>query len=311
VSSPPEAQRAQFQLILERGLAGGDSPAAAEEVLRRVEEASAGRTLGDAADAVASTPTSAAEQVTHAAEAAPPRAEAEAAAVLVETAAQVVAPTAEAPAVHEATREMLAAPDRAMAPEARRGRGLLKDAMPRRLGPVQALDARVFLAINSVPHPRWLDGLANGITVLTTGGWLWVFGVLGAYLLRVRKSWQALGTLLPSMVLATWIVEHPIKGYFRRKRPFISIVRALVIGKKPGSWSFPSGHTASSFGSAWILSTIWPRRAPIFLALASCVGLSRVYVGAHYPGDVTVGALLGIGLSEIFRRGIRKVLKLH
>ena len=311
MSSPPEEQRSRVQQILEDELARVDSPEAAEEVVRRVEQMAEGRTLGDAADAAASAPAPAASQVAQAAEAAPPRPQAQAAAVLVETAAQVVAPTPDTPAVRQATREVLAAPAEAIRPESQRGRSLLKEAMLRRLGPIQALDTRVFLAVNCLPHPRWLDGLANAVTVLTTGGWLWVFAVLGAYLLRVRKSWQALETLLPSMVLATWIVEHPVKGYFRRKRPFIAIVRALVVGQKPGSWSFPSGHTASSFGSAWILSTIWPRRSPIFFALAASVGLSRVYVGAHYPGDVTVGALLGMTLSEVFRRGVRKVLKLR
>ncbi len=309
MSSPPEGQRAQLHKILERELARVDSPEAADEILRRAEEVAEGRTLADAAGAAASTPNTAAQQVTRAGETAPPGAEAETAAVLVETAAQAVGPASDASAARQATRDVLCSPDQAIPRETRRGRGLLKSAMLRRLGPAQALDARIFLAINSVPHPRWLDVLANAVTVLTTGGWLWVFGVLGAYLLRVRKSWRAFETLVPSMLLATWVVEHPVKGYFRRKRPFIAVVRALVVGKKPGSWSFPSGHTASSFGSAWILSTIWPRRAPIFLSFAASVGLSRIYVGAHYPGDVTVGALLGIGLSEVFRRAVRKLLK--
>ncbi|HET6319948.1 MAG TPA: phosphatase PAP2 family protein, partial [Chloroflexota bacterium] len=104
-----------------------------------------------------------------------------------------------------------------------------------------------------------------------------------------------------------WIVEYPIKAYFRRRRPFVEIVRALVIGKKPGSWSFPSGHTAASFASAWVLSTVWPRRAPAFFSLAATVGLSRIYVGAHYPGDVTSGALAGLVLADLIRRAVRRV----
>ena len=110
--------------------------------------------------------------------------------------------------------------------------------------------------------------------------------------------------LLPSVVVATWLIEYPIKAFFRRRRPFSRIVEALVIGKKPGSWSFPSGHTGASFASAWILSLVWPRLAPVFVGLAGTVGFSRVYVGAHYPGDVLSGAILGTLLSETVRRVI-------
>jgi undecaprenyl-diphosphatase len=145
------------------------------------------------------------------------------------------------------------------------------------------------------------------VAVLFTGGWIWVIGTLFAYLLRVPKSWVAVKRLLPSVVIATWVIEYPVKAFFRRRRPFVRIVQALVIGKKPGSWSFPSGHTGSSFASAWILSTIWPGRAPFFFALASAVGFTRIYVGAHYPGDVTSGAFLGMVLSETVRRIVKRL----
>ena len=110
------------------------------------------------------------------------------------------------------------------------------------------------------------------------------------------------------MTVATWLVEYPIKAYFRRKRPFIEVVRALVIGKKPGSWSFPSGHTASSFASAGVLSTVWPEYRAAYYALAGLVGLSRTYLGAHYPGDVLSGALAGAVLGELTRRATRAIL---
>jgi undecaprenyl-diphosphatase len=164
-----------------------------------------------------------------------------------------------------------------------------------------------YLAVNEAPHPGVVDSLAWALAIITTGGWIWVIGTLVAYLLRVPDSWQAVKRLLPSVVVATWLVEYPIKAFFRRRRPFSTIVEALVIGKKPGSWSFPSGHTASSFASAWILSTVWPTRAPLFVTLASIVGFSRIYLGAHYPGDVASGAVLGTLLSEIVRQINRRL----
>jgi undecaprenyl-diphosphatase len=179
-----------------------------------------------------------------------------------------------------------------------RGRTLLKDAVLRRMGPLQRLDASVYLAVNGIPHAPWLDRAASWITVWATGGWIWAGAVLVARLLGVRRARGALIDLLPSIVAATWIVEHPVKAIFRRRRPFVDVVRALVVGKKPGSWSFPSGHTASSFAAAWVLSKRWPRQSPLFFALAALVGTSRIYVGAHYPGDVVTGAGAGMLLSE-------------
>src|SRR5260370_22768352 len=151
------------------------------------------------------------------------------------------------------------------------------------MGPLNALDARVYLAVNDGPHPGPLDCMAWTLALITTGGWIWVIGALVAYLVRVPDSWTAVKRLLPSVVIATWLIEYPTKAFFRRRRPFARIVEALVIGKRPGSWSFPSGHTASSFASAWILASVWPKRAPVFFTLPGIVGFSRIYLRAHYP----------------------------
>jgi undecaprenyl-diphosphatase len=55
-----------------------------------------------------------------------------------------------------------------------------------------------------------------------------------------------------------------------------------------------------------MLSSVWPRQAPIFFSLAGMVGFSRIYVGAHYPGDVISGAVLGVTFSEMVRRVVAR-----
>jgi undecaprenyl-diphosphatase len=226
-------------------------------------------------------------------------------------AAHAIVARLERPAAEPVAAEAQAAPkpSEPVSPKAQRGRRLLKQAVLKRMGPLNALDAQVYMAVNEAPHPGTLDSLAWALAIVTTGGWIWVIGALVAYLIRVPKSWQAFKRLLPSVAIATWLIEYPIKAYFRRKRPFVRIVRALVIGKKPGSWSFPSGHTGSSFASAWILSSVWPRRAPVFFGLASTVGFSRIYLGAHYPGDVASGAIFGMLLAEAVRRILKRLMR--
>ena len=64
------------------------------------------------------------------------------------------------------------------------------------------------------------------------------------------------------------------------------------IGGRPDSFSMPSGHTTAAFSAAVVLATLpgWEIAAP---GMASLVGISRMYMGAHYPTDVAAGAVLG------------------
>jgi undecaprenyl-diphosphatase len=78
----------------------------------------------------------------------------------------------------------------------------------------------------------------------------------------------------------------------------------------PHSDSFPSGHTATSFACATVLSALVPRAAPAFYVLALAIGYSRIYVGVHWPLDVVGGAVLGIATALLLlavtrRRSVR------
>jgi membrane-associated phospholipid phosphatase len=295
----PEDEQARVARVLEEELARVDSPATAEAVVERVERLAAGQTEAERAAAAEEVPAPAAAVERAAQAPAPPTATA---AALTTAASQAVADRPEAPAVVAAAQEAVGVAGAPAPPAARRGGHYLREAVLRRMGPLQALDARLFLAVNELPHPRWADGFLYGLSLVTTGGWIWALGVLVARRRQVRGSRGALRLVLPTVIGATWLVEHPIKEAIRRRRPFIDVVRALVVGKKPGSWSFPSGHTASAFAGAWVLSRRWPRGASLFYAVAATVGFGRVYLGAHYPGDVTSGAVLGTALAEAIRR---------
>jgi membrane-associated phospholipid phosphatase len=174
--------------------------------------------------------------------------------------------------------------------------------------PLQAVDTRAFLVVNCLPHPPVANLLADAVTIVTTGGWIWVLGLGLARVMDVSGSRGRLWIAAPAILGATFAVEQPIKALFRRRRPFIDIVRALVVGRRPDGWSFPSGHSAAAFSGAWVLSTIWPSRAPLFFTLAASVGFSRVYVGAHYPSDVISGAMSGLVIAEAIRRTVTRWL---
>jgi membrane-associated phospholipid phosphatase len=292
--------------VLTEELASVETPEAAERVVGQIERLASSATEAERGERAARAPGGAADQVESAAKTSTgPECTA---AVLTETAAQVAAPKEQAAPAVQAAGTVLPPGDAAPTPDAERGRRLLRDAMLRRMGPSQRLDTQLFLVVNTLPHPVWANVLADGITLITTGGWIWLLGLALARLRGVPSSRCAFRLAAPSVVGATLAVEWPIKALFRRRRPFIDIVRALVIGRRPDGWSFPSGHTAAAFSGAWVLSTVWPRKAPSFFALAACVGFSRIYVGAHYPGDVFSGATLGMLIAEAIRRPISRLI---
>jgi membrane-associated phospholipid phosphatase len=163
----------------------------------------------------------------------------------------------------------------------------------------------VFLTVNHLPHNRWLNGFFAFFAITFKGGIGWYLIMIVSILLNPRWGIRAMRNILLPLSVATTLVEYPIKAFIRRWRLFIDFVQATVIGKKPGSWSFPSGHSASAFAGAWLLSRKYPRQRPLFFLLAALVAFSRIYLGAHYPGDVLSGALSGMAIAEIVRRVMR------
>jgi hypothetical protein len=64
----------------------------------------------------------------------------------------------------------------------------------------------------------------------------WILGTLLACRLGLPKSGAALRDIIPGVIVSTFLAEFPMKAYLRRRRRFIDVVRALVVGKEPGSW---------------------------------------------------------------------------
>ncbi|MCU0492100.1 MAG: phosphatase PAP2 family protein [Chloroflexaceae bacterium] len=178
----------------------------------------------------------------------------------------------------------------------------LRQAVLRRMGPIQKADAGLFLAINRLPHTSWSNEAMTQLTNAMNGGNAWVAVLLLAALLDKRRGQRALYSSLPPLWFATMAVEYPIKRFFQRRRPFIDIVQAIAVGRKPNTFSFPSGHSAAAFAGAWLLTRHYPRLAPLWYSIASLVGFSRIYLGVHYPGDVLSGALSGTVIAEAMRQ---------
>jgi len=304
---PTSAEKAAAKPVrraLRKALSEVDSPEKADAVLEQLESDAAQQTVPEVAKATPTpaTPAQGAQQVAAASEQA--NAGECAPAVLAETARVLAAAEGRSEeALAEAAQEVLN-PEQQGAPAAaqQQSREYLRGAVLKRLKPLDAFDANLFLQINHLPHTPWLNKFFYTLTYIFTGGAAW-YVLMGVITLFNRQlGWRIIREALLPLILATTLVEHPIKWYFRRKRPFITMIQTIVIGKKPGTWSFPSGHSATAFGGAWLLSRYFPKQRSWLYSIASLVAFSRVYLGDHYPGDVVSGSLSGILLSEFFRR---------
>lgn len=102
-----------------------------------------------------------------------------------------------------------------------------------------------------------------------------------------------LGLRLGAASLLATFTSQLLKRSLTRARPDSAIHGFEALAANPDAFSFPSGHTAAAFGVAVAFAGEPHCLGPLALLFATGVGLSRVYLGAHYPFDVTAGAVLG------------------
>jgi len=304
--TPEEKQQAKpIRRALKEAISKVDSPEKADEVIDELETATAGQTTKEVeeTESLPTTPATAARQVEKAALTAPEEKKTEN--VLETTARVLTSPDKhQREVVSEAVQEVLNPEQQGTPPVVTnvKEREYLREAVLKRLKPADALDANLFLFVNHLPHTRLLNTLFYTLTVIFNGGAFWYVVTALAALRRPRRTRELLPEVILPLTVTTWLVEHPIKSYFRRRRPFISIIQAIVIGKKPGTWSFPSGHSASAFAGAWLLNRTFARGWGLRYVLAGLVAFSRTYLGDHYPGDVASGSLLGLLFAMFFRK---------
>jgi membrane-associated phospholipid phosphatase len=160
---------------------------------------------------------------------------------------------------------------------------------------VQRADVRVGDGIRRAGSPA-MDRVVTATTDLgSVYAVVGIAGVLGATGRR-RAAADVLG-----VGLLAWNVAQASKTRVRRQRPYEAHgVRRLI--RPPTGSSFPSGHAAVGMGVMAVLAGHAPQRAGRWLlrGLGGYVGLSRVYVGVHYPTDVLGGAGMGVTLAALW-----------
>jgi 4-amino-4-deoxy-L-arabinose transferase-like glycosyltransferase/membrane-associated phospholipid phosphatase len=162
---------------------------------------------------------------------------------------------------------------------------------------LHALDVNLFHFVNlTLRHPA-LDGVMRFLSGNALFGP--VLALLGVWLLwkggrRGRVLALMMAVILP---LGDGFVVNPLKHAIGRERPAAGLADARLVMGKPEGRSMPSAHATNWFAATMIAYFYYRRSWRLMLPLAAAVGFSRIYVGAHYPADVLVGAILGAGYA--------------
>jgi membrane-associated phospholipid phosphatase len=156
------------------------------------------------------------------------------------------------------------------------------------------LDLKVLRWMRTHGHTPAIEDAAVALGKAGNNGLVWfLLGVALAIIDNGRWEQWLICALLGPFAIG---LNYAIKLAVRRPRPVLEGLPPL--GGAPSSLSFPSAHATSSFAVATAMCRVDPATSAVFL-VALALSLGRPYLGMHYPSDVLVGALLGIGLGLI------------
>ena len=162
------------------------------------------------------------------------------------------------------------------------------------------IDEQLFLILNRM-HDSWMDPVMWLFSKTEASIPLYVFLLFHIYKAYREKTWGILLSVGLLILLTDQFTSSLMKPFFERLRPShepaLEGMVHIVNGYSGGTYGFASSHAANTFGIAMFLSCLFKKEKPwinwLFL-WAAFVSYTRIYLGVHYPGDILVGALIGV-----------------
>ncbi|GHU81295.1 phosphatase PAP2 family protein [Clostridia bacterium] len=142
------------------------------------------------------------------------------------------------------------------------------------------------------------------LSLIGNGGAIWF---VTAIILILTKKYRSCGIIILIAVIIGFLSgELLIKNIVARPRPCYIDTTIKMLVNKPITFSFPSGHTCSSFAASVVMLRYNKKIGIPSVALACCIAFSRLYLFVHFPTDVLAGAALGtissLGSYHIYNR---------
>ncbi|MBE5965174.1 MAG: phosphatase PAP2 family protein [Lachnospiraceae bacterium] len=157
---------------------------------------------------------------------------------------------------------------------------------------INKIDADILLWIQEYLRNGILTPIMKFITHLGDAGLMWI--AIALLLLCFKKTRKVGAMCACALVMSLLINNVILKPLIARVRPYEVIDGLVLLVKKAHDFSFPSGHTASSFACAVVIFKQMPKKYGIpALVMAFIMGFTRLYIGIHYPTDVLAAIVTG------------------
>ena len=159
---------------------------------------------------------------------------------------------------------------------------------------IHAVDVQTFSRCMARKHRVLLTRIGRAVS-FSADGPLYV----AVALLFWFTGYKVLVLVMVVGFLLERLVYLVLKKGFKRNRPADALDNFSSFIIPSDQFSFPSGHTSGAFFMAYCLSEWFPSMNIMLYFWAANVGLSRVFLGVHFPTDTVIGALLGSACAAL------------